>query len=414
MKKEIAYGKSKLLLLMFCASISTHCISQQEIAKSKANSFIGHISFQIDDDNPDLAEVVPKDDYVETVFTFKDSTNALFGNVIEGKIRGRGNTTWQTAKKPYQIKLNESVSIAGIPAAKKWILLANYYDKTMLRNSLAFELSRLSQLEFTPDSKFYEVTLNGDSRGLYLLTEKVELQKNRIPKKNTFLLEIEPKDRMDEEDVYVKTEHYQFKIKEPNLVSGEPEYQQIEDFLLKTEDAFLNAKQDNYTAYKDYVDMDSFVDWYIIQEISRNNDASFYSSVYWTWQPGEKLKIGPIWDYDIAFGNINYSNSYKIEGLLFEGNDWLKYIMDDPKFIARRKERYAYFYSKKDALIKFIDDTSNMLQENAQRNHKKYNLLGRKLWPNRVARMTYEEEVNDLKDWLTKRMDYLNNEFVNE
>ncbi|AZQ44221.1 CotH kinase family protein [Nonlabens ponticola] len=398
--------KGKLIILGTVAIVVTAVVAAIILLSTPGKSIP-----TLDIHKVNIQDSIARDDY--TVITVQENPEAFLSNtVLGGKIRHRGHSTWLAPKKPYQMKLDKSNAIGNMPPAKKWILLANYYDKTMLRNSLAFEMSRMSKLSYTPQSQFFNVNIDGDWHGLFLVTEKIELQKNRITKDNGYLLELDHVSRLKPDDASIYTKKYTIKIKEPDITVDDQEFKDVKQFILDTEQAFFNSNENDYSTYKEYVDMETLVDWYILQEISRNQDANFYSSVYFTYKPGGKLKFGPVWDFDIGFGNINYSDNYEIEGYLLDDNEWLKYILEDPEFIALRKKRYSYFYEQKDRLLSFLDNQAAIIEPTVISNHKKYHMMARETWPNRVIFTTYMEYVEDLKQWLSQRMDYLNEEFV--
>ncbi len=128
----------------------------------------------------DGADITSKDDYVDGTVQLMDSSNSSNNFRETMQIQGHGNSTWTMPKKPYNLKLDSKQNILGMAASKKWVLLANYDDKTMMRNALAFYFSQMFQMEWTPNSKFVELYLNGIYEGVYQVTEKVEIDPNRL------------------------------------------------------------------------------------------------------------------------------------------------------------------------------------------------------------------------------------------
>ena len=255
-----------------------------------------------------LQPVISRDDYIAGEITISN-INEDEDLVLDLEIRGRGNSTWTFPKKPYQIRFEDKQSILGMAKDKKWILLANYSDKTMLRNEVAFNLSRFSNLDWTPDSRSVELYINHEYVGVYQIVQKVEETSNRVNIGNDgYLLEVDQLSRLDEDDVYFESNNYLFNIKEPKLDAGDDEYNIINEYIQLTENTLLG---DNFTGagegYEKYIDVASFIDWYLINEVTKDNDAIFFSSVFMNYIPGGKLKMGPVWDYDISLGNISYS-----------------------------------------------------------------------------------------------------------
>ncbi|MGB0930611.1 MAG: CotH kinase family protein, partial [Chitinophagales bacterium] len=258
------------------------------------------------------AAIASKDEYVEGNIDFFGAKNAESFSSNDIKIRGRGNSSWALfPKKSYQIKFDDKMEIMGMPKDKRWVLLSNYSDKTMLRNKISLDLGQISSLDWTPQSEFVELFLNGHYRGTYLLTQKVEETSNRVDITNDgFLLEVDQLDRLNEEDVYFQSDLLLFNIQAPDVEWEDSEYLYIKEYINEIEDVLYSETfNDPINGYTKYIDVDSFVDWYLINEITKNNDAVFAASVFMNHIPGEKLKMGPIWDFDIALGNIYYNNN---------------------------------------------------------------------------------------------------------
>ena len=363
-------------------------------------------------------EINSKDDYVKGTFEFNSRDYDFEDFVQPIKIRGRGNSTWAMPKKSYQFKLEEKHNLFNFPEDKKWLMLANYSDKTMLRNALAFELGYLSKLDWTPNYHFAEVVINGKAKGLYQFTEKVETgDSNRVKIGDEgFLLEVDQLSRIDFDDISFWTEkNLLFVVKDPDLESGSSELEKIKSYVIQTENVLYGDEFDNpYTGYSKYIDVDSFVDWYLINEISKNNDAIFFSSVYMNYVSGGKLKMGPIWDFDIAFGNINYNNNEKIDGFYVRNAPWIERLFQDKFFVEKVKSRYNYFYNNKNTIIDKSNYYSQQLALARLNNENIWKTLGKYVWPNNVtfnsswSSSPFKEEQNYLNSWISDRMDWLN------
>jgi spore coat protein CotH len=161
----------KLLLLSIILTTFFNCSEVETIIEIQEVILPEIPIISINTEN--LSPIVSKDDYINGVFEIS-SDNEDENLAANLRIRGRGNSTWVFPKKPYQIKFDNKETILGMPKDKKWILLANYSDKTMLRNELAFDLSRFSALDWTPESRFVELFINNEFLGVYQITQKVE------------------------------------------------------------------------------------------------------------------------------------------------------------------------------------------------------------------------------------------------
>lgn len=328
----------------------------------------------------------------------------------EMKIRGRGNSTWSThPKKPYQMKLSEKSELLGLPADKKWIFLAEFSDKTMMRNRVAFELGYLSDLDWTPRSVFAELIINGEYNGTYHITQKVEESKNRVNiGDDGYLLEIDQLNRLDSDDIYFETSQFLFNIKEPKVEKNDDAYNYISSYITDFETALYGDDfKDTDLGYAKYIDVESFIDWYLINEISKNTDAKSFSSIYLNMKLDGKLKMGPIWDFDLAFGNVDYNATEHAEGFWIKNNPWFNRLFEDQNFADKVKERFAYFRGNEAYIMRTIDEYALKLGRAQLENDKVWQTMGIYVWPNPVWFDTYEEEVNYLKDWLSDRMDWL-------
>ena len=354
--------------------------------------------------------VISKHKYSEgKIKVISHGEELLMSNI---KIKGRGYSTWQFPKKPYQIKFEKKESVLGMPKDKKWILLANYSDKTMLRNEVAFDLSRMSNLDWTPQSRFIELFINDTYLGVYQITQKVEESSNRVKiGDDGYLLEVDQKKRLDGNDVYFNTEKHLFSIKEPKLKFLDSKFNLIKEYITKVDSIIMDENfRDPIEGYAKYIDLDSFIDWYIINELTKNQDAKFYSSVYMNYMPGKKLKMGPIWDFDISLGNINLNNNKSPEGFWIKRAVWYRQLFSDPNFVKKVKLRFNYFYAARPTIYEKLDTNVLYLAKAQESNFEKWPILGQYVWPNNVAFPTYEEEVYYLKDWLEKRFEWLKTE----
>jgi len=357
-----------------------------------------------------------KDDYVEGEIVIEGGRNFLNTSTLGMKIRGRGNSTWfMHPKKPYQLKLSDEAEMLGMPEEKKWIFLAEYSDKTMMRNSIAFELGYLSNLNWTPLSTFAEVFINDDYKGTYNISQKVEEGDNRVAiGKEGYLLEIDQLDRLDPDDVFFYTGDFLINIKEPDLEYDSNEFNYVKDLVNEFEGVLKSNQFKNPTeGYAKYIDLDSFIDWYLISEITKNQDSKSFSSIFLNVKPGGKIKMGPLWDFDLAFGNVNYSECENATGFWVKDHKWYSRLFEDKLFVAKVKTRFKYFLENEDLILNKIDTYKDQLKWSQQENNQVWNTLGVYVWPNPVVYNTYEEEVNHLKNWYSQRMTWLNNAFNN-
>lgn len=356
------------------------------------------------------APIDSKEDYVDGTVTIEGGRDFEDVPPVVMEIRGRGNSTWGVhPKKPFQMKLDDKSTFLDMPSKKKWLFLAEYSDKTMLRNTISFEMGYLSHLDWTPKSTFAEVFINEEYNGTYNITEKVEEGSHRVDiGDDGFLLEIDQLERLDADDVYFYTGRFLVGIKEPSLEWDDVQFNYIKSHINEFETAlFASNFSDPINGYAKYIDVDSFVDWYLISEITKNVDSKDFSSIYFHHVPGEKIKMGPLWDFDLSFGNVNYADSRYSEGFWIKDNPWMARLFEDNVFVDKVKTRFAHFKENQDLIIEKIDAYAVKLNLAQQENDGKWQTLGKYVWPNPVWFDTYSEEITQLKAWYRRRMTWL-------
>lgn len=357
-----------------------------------------------------------KDEYRTGTASIEGGLNFL--DLIDSsmEIRGRGNSTWWVhPKKPYQLKFENKTEVLDMPKDKKWIFLAEYSDKTLIRNKIAFEMGYISKLDWTPECRFAEVFVNNTYNGTYNISQKVEVSSNRVALGDAgYLLEIDQLDRLDPEDVYFYTGDFLINIKEPEVVNNDDQFNYIKNLIIEFETALHgNQFKDTSIGYAKYIDVDSFIDWYLISEITKNQDSKSFSSIFFNVIPGEKIKMGPLWDFDLAFGNVDYSDATHSTGFWVKDHKWFKRLFEDPLFVSKVKSRFIYFKQNQNYILDKMDFHANYLKMAQNENDKKWNLFGTYVWPNPVVYNTHQDEITHLKSWYNQRMSWLDNAFRN-
>ena len=330
----------------------------------------------------------------------------------DAKIRLRGNSTALFPKRPFRIKLSEKTSLCGMPQAKQWILLANYFDKTMLRNALAFKLSEDSRLAWTPRYRFVELYYNDAHKGTYQLCEKIQVHANRVEvPQDGWLIEVDG--RVDTtKDVFFNTKQMPvvFRIEWPKVQQDDPWVDSIRTVFLKAEGALFGADfADQAKGWQNYLDKESWVDWYLINEITKNFDANFNSSCYMHSGYDGKIVMGPVWDFDISMGNTNSLGDERLpQGWYIRRTNWYTRLFEDPEFVSAVKERFAYFYNQRENYYQYIRDHATQLRPHALKNDKIWHTIGVLIGPNPIAFRTYDKEVEVLIGWLKQRFEWIN------
>ena len=267
-----------------------------------------------------------------------DSINGYNGRI---SIEIRGSTSQSFPKKQYGFETqktdgsNNNVPLLGLPAENDWILSAPYSDKSLIRNILAFKLSETLG-NYAPRTKLCELILNDAYMGVYVLTEKIKRDENRVD-----VSKLKP-DEISGDDL---TGGYIFKIDKKTGNSGPswnsdsgvvflfdtPKYDEIvfeqKEYIKKYINSFEQAlifddHTDENLGYRKYINENSFIDFFIVNEVSKNIDGYFLSTYLFKDKDskGGKLSFGPIWDYNLSFGNANYREGFKTEGFQFQIN----------------------------------------------------------------------------------------------
>ena len=367
---------------------------------------------------PGNVDITSKEDYVEEALMTILQTDITDAFCELMNMKGRGNSTWSAAKKPYAIKFNKKKSLLSLPDDKSWVLLANYFDPTLLRNDLAFYMgNELSILDWTPHYKHVDLMLNGQYKGIYQLGEKVKISKGRVNVGDDgFLMEIDQRALSEEDARYFTVSHIgnPVNIKDPEVEYNDDDYNYAKNYVQAADAALFS---ENFTdvneGWQHYLDMDSFVDWYLINEISKNADAcTFFSSCYMHLKRGSKLKMGPLWDFDLGFGG--YPNAptsvwaNDTEGFKLKEVPWYARLFEDPAFVVRVKERFSYYYDNRQTLFNHIDEGAQVLIDKVVVENKLWGKIANSNASSDEVKVAYQEKVDYLKTWLASRLEWLN------
>lgn len=375
-------------------------------------------------------------------------------NDYKGKIgiEFRGSTSQSFPKKPYGFETwdesgeDNDVKLLGMPKESDWTLNATYNDKTLMRDGLSYILAG-SVMEYAPRVRYNELVINGQYRGIYLLVEKIKRDKNRVD-----ISKIETTDNQGD----ALTGGYIIKIdKETGSNSGagwnslyapysgawqktyfQYEYPKADDISYEQRNYIRNHMntvensiagqdfKDPQKGYRKYIDTQSLMDFIIINEISKNPDAYRLSTFFYKERDsdGGKIKFGPVWDFNLGFGNVDYCTQGNPEGLVIlnfnevcSGDGWVihfwwKKFLQDEFFYNDLKHRWKNLRNNQlsnDRVNFVIDSLSNMLGQAQVRNFQQWPVLGQYVWPNYYIGNTYAEEVSYLKNWVKNRLIYL-------
>lgn len=382
-----------------------------------------------------------------------DPGNAKNNLVVSGlttEMKGRGNYTWTLPykKKPYQIKFakDNDQDLLGMGASRAWVLLANATDQTLMRNKVAFDLADEFGLPFTPESRWVDLTINGRSWGNYLLTEKVEAKKTRVAFKHKQGVLIEQDYNYGTGDpVYHQTPRLKsmdsaggyFVLKDAKGGNPDtraeldtPAYADTkagwDDWVAKADqlDTLLADPNGNWDAISQLIDVDSFVKMFLVYEFTENQEIARSSVHFYRDGPTDTIHAGPVWDFDVAMGNFddnligrggNPEVDYVANVVTWrpdgKGSDWFPQLLKSTAFDARVKELYPELRSRIQDVPSKLHEYRQYLQRSQSANFTRWTgLLGNKTllpYGSRSYAATFDGEVNRLRSWVARRVNYL-------
>lgn len=348
-------------------------------------------------------------------------------------IKGRGNSSWTNApKKSYTLKFESKQNFLGLEKHKSFALIANYFDKTLLRNVSAYSLAKkvFTKMSWAPSAKTVHLFIDGVYQGLYSAVESVKIAKNRVnipdisdfvPIQETtqdmtafdkygFILEVN--DRLDEDFNFRSNKGVPFSLKEPDGSDLN------EVICNKIEEKTNQIEAEVYAGNFSNIDLYSFADWWIVEELAKNTDSQFYSSCYMYFDPSDqKFHMGPVWDFDLGFGNNGVD--VKTEGFQADeaqnGANWILELRKSDEFKKIVKERWSeckpliesYFSGE------YEENLSN-IKKDVDVNFIRWPILGKSVWkaPNDCEeRKDYDSEVEYFKTWKDNRIQWLSSQF---
>ncbi len=336
--------------------------------------------------------------------------------IVDLTIRGRGNTSWtDMPKKSYKIEFEKKQSMLGMPKDKDWALISNYADKTLMRNYIAYRLSAALGAYYAPRSEFAELYLNGEYLGVYLLTETIKIGKNRvnIPKDtNSYIVEKTKNYHKGDQLVYsyvMKSDSsgVSFHVHNPKNASYNV-LSTIKNEIEKFEKYLKTIQENKDNNIRQHLNVTDCVKYYWVQEYSKNPDAASYSSIYFTWVKNDLIRMGPVWDFDLAFGGHSNESVIKPEKWHVKTGYWHSYIFKDSVANQARLDFWKENRSIFAEVIDVADSVRVLLKDVAKNNFKRWNVLKSTEYVyHRHSYDSYKEAVEDLKDWIRMRIKWI-------
>lgn len=383
----------------------------------------------------------------------------------ESVMKGRGNYSWSFAKKSFTLKLAKKTDLCGMGSSKKWALIANHYDKSLLRTAVAFNIGQvLDNMAWTPEGRPVDLYMNGSYRGSYQLVERIAIDPIRVNvpelksdgqetdpahvnnqdpnKTGGYILEWDFRKGADynpslgsdsgyvgvkDPEISLNRENVKDTVKNDSISSQQKSY--ISSYLNKVDSVLRdNSKfRDPDTGWRKYIDEKSAVDYYIGMEMMKPVDGNMWASVYMYKQRDSaagagdgKLFMGPMWDFDLSAGSANRAgNTVGTSGWYLRNvistsakqssKTWFNRLNEDPKFRDAVKARWKVLYNDLNSST-FIDEQKTILSASAAENFKKWSVTEH-LSSSQVVKGSWLKEVAYLKSWMSSRRSWMNGQY---
>lgn len=334
-------------------------------------------------------------------------------DVYKLTVRGRGNSSAKMPKYGLKLEFEDKVKMFGMPKNKDWALIANFGEKTHLRNYMMSRLSEWLGAKWTPKMQFVELYLNRKYMGLYLFAETVKVSKNRVNiDKHSFLLEKETNDKLDPPYVVTNGGH-PFHIKYPKDLNDSVTANLL-DRLNVFENFIYNENLDNSAELSGKLDVDEFLLYYWVQEFSKNEDGAFGRSIFMTLDSNDVFHFGPLWDFDLAFGNASRENVKPAENWFVRSYGWNYHIFKSPYVRNSAKE---YWQKNRDLFVDLIDSVPvyrKVIERAIKNEYKRWPVMGNtENWALKEPYDSYDEAVEDMVLWMKKRCQWIDAQYEN-
>lgn len=410
---------SSLVLIDITMKESNHVSEQQENEPPLPETTLSfpelHISTSGGVDNDNKETKTPCDILIRDIDKIDN---------YSGIIKGRGNTSWQDPKKPYNLILSEKADLFNMGESKNWCLISNYCDLSLCRNYFAFKIAEMIGCKYTPDCTFVNLYIDGNYNGLYLLTEKVETGKNRVEIGNTgFLVELDgyaPSEGIEDKDWFA-IDGFNYAVKAGNKDNtGAVSTELTEGIKNKMNDAWDKLHGGSWTEVSNTIDVDTFACTFFVNQLFHNEDLN-WSSFYFFKEDDGKLSSGPIWDFDRSASNLLFfyqeenipaENHYPIQS--FNPNTswahlgiWYSLLLQYEEFRSIISEKVLQYESSIRTML--TEETKTLLKykTNFDRNFEKWNIEEIRIYAdNTIYPTNWYNELLYVVNWLETSLQY--------
>ena len=408
-----------------------------------------------------LGGEIVDDPKIPSALTVSIQDSIQYAGNIGIEIRGESSQWFE--KKSYGIETwdreynDADYNLAGLPEEEDWVLYGPYSDKSLIRNKLIYEISNSIGM-YASRTRYVELFINDKYQGLYILMEKLKRDKNRIDISKLenseideelisggYIIKIDKSDMEDgsytdynsfqsQFDVFGnengdKRINFNYEYPKPGEIhANQKNY--IKNYFYEFESSLAsNNFKDPINGFRKYIDEDSFIDFFILNELSNNVDG-YRLSTYLHKERNEKLVIGPIWDFNLSFGNADYCGGERYDVWCFKFNErclgdywnvpfWWNRLLEDEKFVDKLKDRWNQLrlnILSDNNIITLIEEQYSFLNNETDiinRNFNKWKIFGIYIWPNSFIGNNYYEEIDFLKNWIKERTKWLDESINN-
>ena len=411
----------------------------EPFASSNLPIFIINTHNQTIISEPKITAVLGVIDNGEGNLNYLSDTYNGYNGIIGIEIRGSSSQDYPKKSYGFETRLgdgsNNNVSLLGLPPENDWVLYAPYCDKSLMRNVLAFYIGRQTG-DYSPRTRWCELIIDNDYKGLYVLMEKIKRDSNRVDickLKETDTSGVDltggyifSTEREEEGEGWLSPYNNKpfYRYRYPDYEDILPEQKNyLKNHITQFEELVNNSS--SFEDYSDFIDIPSFVNYWIVTEIFKHIDNYKFSFFMYKTRDdkGGKIHFGPLWDLNLAFGNFDFAQNPSPEGWSYI---WAKYPPLRPTWIydismeaeihKQINTRWTELRRNKlstNTLLNFIDDQAAIIEDAQTRNFTRWPILGTYICPNYFVGQNYDEELNYLKTWLTNRMEWLDNNMEN-
>lgn len=439
-------GVTIVLALFFC-----YCANGQNFSSSNLPILQINTNGQVIPDNDKItAKMTITDNGLNKENRLADKPNNYNG-IIGIELRGSSSQSL-SPKKPFSFETRDSlgnaidVPLMGLGAENDWVLLAPYADKSLIRDAFTYDIARLASKNYwIPKYRFCEVFLNGQYEGVYLLLEKIKKGKNRVdisslkPTDNSgdaltggYIIKLDkftgsPSKLFPSNVKALNGADVLYQIDYPKLddiTDNQAKY--IQDYVNAFENTLRGSTfRDPVNGYQKFVNLDSFIDYFLVTELSKNVDGFRFSTYFYKNKDskGGKLTMGPLWDYNLSFGNGDFCDCWKHTGFQFQQykvpncttaiSFWWERLLQDSTFARKTVARWQTLRKtvwNTDRLITLIDSSAGAIVQPQIRNFQRWPILGIKVWPNYYIGRNYADEIVQFKTFLRNRLTWLDDQ----